>query len=120
MRELADDPRDDLSPAKGKVVRESFIQRQILDYLETLKPDGYFVKISQGRYTSTKGVADILGTYLGRTVDIEVKSATGRTSKFQDAFLSNVRRAGGYAIVARDVETVKALISRIRREVRSI
>jgi len=115
MRELKDDPRDDRSHLKGNVVRESFIQRKILDYLDTLAPDGYFVKISQGRFTSTKGVADILGTYLGRSVAIEVKTATGKTSKFQDAYLARFNKAGGYGIVARDVETVKDLISKIDR-----
>lgn len=51
------------------------------------------------------GSSDILGILApgGRLLAVECKTATGRLSPAQRAFLDNVTRAGGLALVVRDV-----------------
>ena len=55
---------------------------------------------------NNKGAADILACWRGRFVAIEVKSKTGRPSPEQIAFLADVKRAGGIALVARSLNDV--------------
>lgn len=62
---------------------------------------------------NNKGAADILACYRGRFLAIEVKSKTGRVSPEQVAFLSEVKRAGGIALVARSVEDVRAALENV-------
>ena len=62
-------------------------------------------KVWQG-LGSTKGVADIIGCFRGRFLAIEVKNQKGKLSEYQEAFLENVRRSGGIAFVARNVQDV--------------
>ena len=58
------------------------------------------------------GSADIVGVASGgRFLAIEVKTATGRTTKEQDNFLQAVRNAGGLAGVARSVDEALAIVS---------
>lgn len=53
------------------------------------------------------GGADILGILKdGRTLAIEVKTATGKTTPAQDLFLARVRENNGVAFVARSVDDV--------------
>jgi len=55
-----------------------------------------------------KGVADVLGVLPdGRFLAVECKTATGRISPEQDAFIRNVNLRGGLAFVARGLEDVK-------------
>ena len=56
------------------------------------------------------GSSDLIGWYRGRFLAIEVKSATGKTSKEQEAFLAVVRKHGGLAGVARSVEEAIAIL----------
>ena len=56
---------------------------------------------------NNKGAADILACWRGRFVAIEVKSKTGRVSPEQVAFLADVKRAGGIALVARSLDDVR-------------
>ena len=52
-----------------------------------------------------KGQADIIG-YMpdGRFLAVECKASDGKTTPEQDAFLENVQKAGGVAIVARSLD----------------
>lgn len=61
------------------------------------------------RMGGVKGMADILACQpgTGKVVAIEVKSATGKTTPEQIAFLASVDRAGGIAFVARSVKDVQ-------------
>jgi hypothetical protein len=55
-----------------------------------------------------RGVADILGVLPnGRFLAIECKGARGRVSAEQQAFLANVVKAGGVALVIRDVRDLE-------------
>jgi hypothetical protein len=50
------------------------------------------------------GCPDILGTYRGRFVGIEVKTPTGRQSEAQRRFQAAVLRGGGVYVLARSVD----------------
>lgn len=53
-----------------------------------------------------RGVSDLLGIYHGRPLAIEVKSATGKVSPHQKAFLDDWKKSGGIGFVARSVADV--------------
>jgi hypothetical protein len=57
-------------------------------------------------------MSDIMGVLKdGRTLAIEVKSATGRMRPGQEEFLATIRHAGGVAGVCRSVEDAQALLA---------
>lgn len=53
-----------------------------------------------------RGVSDILGIVHGRFLAIEVKSAKGKMTIEQKAFLQNIRAQGGVAFEARSLSDV--------------
>lgn len=62
------------------------------------------------RYGLCVGSSDIIGiTKDGRFLAVEVKTATGAVRKGQPEFIAAVRRAGGYAGIARGVEDALAI-----------
>src|SRR5262245_3638451 len=63
------------------------------------------------------GISDLITCYRGYFIAIETKTPAGKTSVKQERFLESVRKAGGYAIVARNVADVQSLIESIDREV---
>jgi hypothetical protein len=58
------------------------------------------------------GMSDIIGAVppTGRVLAIEVKSATGKVTTAQEAFLAQLRGAGGLAFVARSVADVQRVL----------
>ena len=96
-------------------MRESEIQKDILDYLY-YKP-GLFWRnqpnglMSKRRKATSKhsfnGVSDILGILKGRFIAIEVKTSTGKPSKEQVDFIAQVNALGGKAFIARSIEDVE-------------
>jgi penicillin-binding protein-related factor A (putative recombinase) len=102
------------------MIKESDIQRSILEYL-SCNHDGFFWKVNNGgvydpvrghfrkhnsRFTP-KGISDIIGIYKGKLIAIEVKSAKGTATKEQKEFLKNIAEQGGVAFIARSVEDVR-------------
>lgn len=86
---------------------EQQIQKKIITYLES--KGCYVVKV----VSATKGgVHDIIGCYEGAFFSIEVKtpSTRGNVSKLQEYNLDMVREAGGYSIVAWDVDMVEEFL----------
>jgi hypothetical protein len=69
------------------------------------------------RYGLAVGSSDLIGILRpsGRFVALEVKTATGRTTKDQDLFLNLVRGAGGFACVVRSVDEAREAIERASR-----
>lgn len=59
-----------------------------------------------------KGSSDIIGIHhgSGRLIAIEVKTAKGRPTKEQEAFIEAINRAGGIAGIARSPEDALALL----------
>jgi hypothetical protein len=122
---------------KGGSLKESEIQRQILEYLASLPYVFAWRNQSTGVYDPMsatwrklrglgriQGVADILGVVgypelnpqgsmpqHGRFLAIEVKSRYGKPTPEQEAFLLQVTNRGGIGIVARDVEDVVAALA---------
>lgn len=103
-------------------VKESEIQKQIINYLETLEKNGicYVVRnntaavpIDRGNgkkgflKNGKKGSPDILLCMGGKFVGVEVKSATGRLSPAQKEAAKIIEEAGGVYIVARSLEELK-------------
>jgi len=87
---------------------EQQIQKKITTYLESLE-ESYVVKV----VSATKaGVPDILCCVAGSFVGIEVKKPESRNnvSKLQDYNLNLIERAGGYSLVAWDVDMVKEFV----------
>ena len=106
---------------------EKEIENQILHYLSYQKDVyawknqttgifdpkmGYFRRNNNKFHI--KGVSDILGIAYGKMIPIEVKSKKGRSSPEQTSFIERINSYGGYAIIAKDLETVIALLDRIR------
>ena len=64
-----------------------------------------------------KGSADLIGFHIGtgRFIAIELKTATGRASREQRAFIDLVNRSGGAAIIARSVEETEEFVEKVRK-----
>lgn len=62
----------------------------------------------------TPGAADLSGILIdGTRIEIEVKTATGRQSKQQQAFQAMIERFGGIYILARSADDAEAQINAI-------
>ena len=99
---------------------EQEIQKQILDYLKYRgifcwknNTNGIYVRARNTYIPShAVGVADIIGIgFHGQFMAIEVKRAGGKVSSDQRAFLDEVTRNGGLAIVAYSVEDVEKALT---------
>lgn len=65
------------------------------------------------RANTAQGMSDIMGILKdGRTLAIEVKSATGTVKAHQHEFLNSIATAGGIAFVARSVSDVLTKLER--------
>jgi len=82
---------------------ESKLQSKILKWL---KAEGYYAfKVV---VANRAGIPDIIGcTPWGQFFAIEVKFGANKTSRLQDWNISEIRKTGGIAIVAYDLDTVK-------------
>lgn len=99
---------------------ESDIQTAILHYLSAC-PDSRWFRQNAGRAKikdrvvafGTPGQADIRGIVapLGRLVEIEVKSRTGRQSEQQKKYEAMLNSLGAVYILARCVEDVWAVLT---------
>lgn len=94
-----------MKPSVPKIT-ESMIQRSIM---ETLRWKGWFVVKIHQSLGSYKGIADLYAIKKGRSVWIEVKTATGKLSEHQEQFKVDIERNGGIYIVARSVDDLKVL-----------
>lgn len=65
-------------------------------------------------YGLAPGSADLVGLLAGRFVALEIKTATGRVTPAQRAWLDLVSRSGGFAAVVRSVEEAHAAVARCR------
>ena len=86
---------------------EQQIQKQILDYLESI--GAYTIKV----VTANKsGVPDIQACYQGRWISIEVKQPgfLNTLSPLQKFNLDAVVKAGGFSLVATSVEEVSIFL----------
>lgn len=91
-------------------MKEKSIENKIKIYLKSI--GAYYVKYF-GNSFSQVGVPDILACYKGHFIGIEVKNEKGKTSPLQDYNLEEIKKAGGYSLVARSVEDVEYIITDI-------
>jgi len=104
----------------GKM-KESQIQKSILDYLQILENQNkaYVVRTSSGavttdtgRYfkTGKAGCPDILFLFMGKYIGLEVKIPKGKQSENQKHAEDKIQRAGGfYRIVTSVQDTIDVL-----------
>lgn len=89
---------------EGKVKKSV---RQVLDRL-----GAYYVMPVTGGY-GRQGAPDFLVCYQGKFFGIETKAGKGKTTALQDLNLSNIRSAGGVALVVYedDVKDLEATLN---------
>lgn len=99
---------------------EGIIKHEICNWLEIkqLKGDCLFWinqagkipgRINRSKYIRN-GVPDILGSWYGRPLAIEVKTKTGRVSPEQKSFIEDATARGWIAFVARSLGDVKQIL----------
>jgi hypothetical protein len=76
-------------------------------------------RANQSRF-SEKGSSDILGIWQGRMLCIEVKSRRGTLRPEQKEFLETMGRLGAITLLARSLDDVLALLSRMPDSLNSI
>jgi len=94
---------------------ETEIQKQIIDFLKALSFIVFRMNAGKGRhnqYLAPKGTPDLLVIGRGRTLWIEVKTATGTVSADQKIMHDKLAAEGQTVIIARSVEDVKYAIDK--------
>lgn len=82
---------------------EQKVQTKILNWL---KDEGHYV--FKTVVCNRNGIPDIIGcTHWGQFFAIEVKFGKNKASKLQDWNIAEIKKRGGLAFVAYDLETVK-------------
>ncbi len=79
-----------------------------------LRADGYDVTRHQQGLGARKGFPDLTAIKDGRTLYIEIKTATGRQSPYQVEFQQMLEAHGGIYILARGVEDVRPYLTRVQ------
>lgn len=99
---------------------ETQIKKDIIDYLDSLGPQCWHVAYHNMGY-GKRGVPDRLVCYRGQFLAIEVKSGPDKKpTKWQERCLQEIRVAGGWRVVAYNVEQVKHVIALIDRSLATI
>ena len=102
-------------------MKESIIQKAVLDYLELFSRTHniyYFragagaVKTQQGRYfkTGKAGLSDIIALFKGKFIGLEVKTKTGRQTQSQKKAEREIKEAGGEYHIVRSIADVKEIL----------
>lgn len=89
------------------MAKESALTLKIKKWLNE-QDDSYFIKYHGGRFSSA-GVSDLIGTYKGRFVGIEVKQPGKEKTltRLQAMFIEKINKSGGVAFMATSIEGVK-------------
>lgn len=97
----------------GASTPENAVKTKIKRWLRA--NDIFFFSPAAGPY-STHGISDIICCVNGRLLAVEVKAPgkVNNTTANQDLFLVNIRRAGGEAIVADNLEVVIEAVENLR------
>ena len=95
-------------------MKESTIQKKILDYLNGL-PHCTAYKIAQGPY-SQGGILDIVCCKNGFFLAIEVKRQGGKATKKQLKRVREIKEAQGQAIIADCIEDAVKIIAFIYKD----
>lgn len=93
-------------------MRESLVQKKLMQLIVATFPGIYLRKIAQGAY-SHGGIPDLLGCYNGMFFAIEVKTTDGKLSKLQDFEIQAIDNAKGLALVCYGLEDFPYIVERI-------
>ena len=106
--------RDDGANALTKSIRAWFALNG--GYMARINTTGvYDTKMRRYRFSgSTKGVADLVGTYRGRSISIEVKFGRDVQSEKQRLYQSQIEQAGGIYIIASTFDGFLQQINQIK------
>ena len=85
--------------------KEQDIQTSIMNYIKSI--GGLPIKQNQIGIYAQKGVPDILACVKGKFVAIEVKRPKQKPTPIQYAWLEAIKKAGGVAFWADNLEDVK-------------
>jgi len=89
---------------------EKSIVTKVLRYLKTVP--GCFCWKEHGGMYGTAGIPDIIACVNGRFVAFEVKTASGKATKLQEATIRKILNARGVAAVVRSVDEVKVILEK--------
>jgi hypothetical protein len=105
------------------IPREAAVLRQVLDLLHLRRifawrnhSVGIFDPVRKvfRAHPGLRGVSDVLGILPnGRFLAVECKGPRGRLTAEQAAFLANVTKAGGVALVVRDVRELERALNEL-------
>lgn len=95
-----------------KNTREKDIETAIRKYIE-FDLHAYVIKI-HGSAFQEPGIPDLLACINGWFVGIEVKNEVGVVSEVQKIHISNIKKAGGIAIVTRSLEDTIEQLTALR------
>lgn len=93
-------------------MKESEIQRRLMQALAAKFPGIYLRKIAQGAY-SRAGIPDIIGCHQGMFFGIEVKTSDGKLTKLQNLEQDHICACKGLSLVCYGIEDVPYIIERI-------
>ena len=86
---------------------EQTIQHEILQYLNSLHPDVYVVKVI---LANKRGVPDLLCCYRGKFIGLEIKQPGGKLSPIQIFEGQLIERAGGKWYRIESLDDVKSVL----------
>lgn len=97
--------------------KEKNIENKVKKYLK--EHGAYVVKVHGGFYGTT-GTPDLLVCYKGKFIGIEMKAPGEEATPIQKQRLRQIKKAGGFGIVADSLDDVKNQINEIERKVNRI
>jgi len=65
------------------------------------------------RSTQRRGMSDVIGTYQGKSLNIEVKIGADKMSIHQIRVKNEIRQAGGFYFVAKDFDSFQTWFKQI-------
>lgn len=94
-------------------MKESLVQKKLMQLIVATFPDIYLRKIAQGAY-SRGGILDLIGCLNGKFFSIEVKVEDGNLSKLQELEIKAIDKAKGLALVCYDAADFDYIITRLK------
>lgn len=99
--------KDDVRMDEGKLTR---------NIKEHLISRGAYAEVIWGGGFQASGIPDILASYKGRFLGLEVKLEYNKPSEIQKAKLMLINRSGGIGRVVRSVDEVEKILIELDRE----
>lgn len=82
---------------------------------ELTRRGAYWINV-HGAGVGRNGVPDLLACHHGQFIAVEVKQRRGRVRALQTYELERVQKAGGHALVARDLTGLRAVLDQIEEQ----